>query len=453
MAHFTAFEVHDVRFPTSAVRFGSDAMNPAPDYAAAYLVVHADNGPSGHGFTFTIGRGNDVQGAAIRSLEPLVVGQDVDEVLGDLGGFSRRLVWDSPLRWLGPEKGVMHMAIGAVVNAMWDLRAKAAGKPLWRLLAGLSPEEVVSLVDFRYLNDALDADQALDLLRQGRAGWEDRAKDLEENGYGAYTTSAGWLGYDDETVRALCEEAVQLGFPLVKLKVGAREEDDVRRCRTAREVIGDRVALAVDANQVWDVEESVSRVRALEHLNLAWVEEPTYPDDILGLARIRREVSAPIAAGEHVPNRVVFKQLLQHEAIDVMQIDACRVAGVNENLANLLLAAKFGVPVYPHAGGVGLCEAVQHLAMFNHVALGGLPRRLAYPGGGPMLEWVDHLHENFADPAKVENARYLAPSAPGASTEMLPEALATFRFPDGPAWAGEASVGGRGQGELVAEAR
>jgi L-fuconate dehydratase len=421
---------------------GSDAMNPSPDYAAAYVVVRtdADQGLEGHGFTFTIGRGNDVQLGAIRALAPLVVGLDADEALADLGGFSHRLVWDSPLRWLGPEKGVIHMAIGAVVNAMWDLRAKLAGQPLWRLLADLSPEELVALVDFRYLSDALSPDEALDLLRRGAVGSQERARDLEARGHPAYTTSAGWLGYDDERLIALCKDALAAGFPLVKLKVGARAEDDVRRCRLAREVLGDDIGLAVDANQVWDVEESVARIRLLQGFDLAWVEEPTSPDDILGLGRIRREVApVPVATGEHVPNRVVFKQLLQHGAIDIMQIDSCRVAGVNENIANLLLAAKFGVPVYPHAGGVGLCELVQHLAMFDQVALGGLPAKAK---SRPLLEWIDNLHEHFVDPATVAGGHYRAPTKPGASTEMRPESIGAYGFPDGSVWA---ELGSRGR--------
>jgi L-fuconate dehydratase len=417
-------------------------MNPTPDYAAAYVVVRtdADDGLEGHGFTFTIGRGNDVQLGAIRALAPLVVGLDAADALADLGGFSRRLVWDSPLRWLGPEKGVMHMAIGAVVNAMWDLRAKRAGQPLWRLLAGLPAEELVALVDFRYLSDALSPDEALDLMRRGAVGSEERARELEAHGHPAYTTSAGWLGYDDERLVALCKDALTAGFPLVKLKVGARTEDDVRRCRLAREALGDDIGLAVDANQVWDVEESVARIRILQGFDLAWVEEPTSPDDILGLGRIRREVTpVPVATGEHVANRVVFKQLLQHGAIDIMQIDSCRVAGVNENIANLLLAAKFGVPVYPHAGGVGLCELVQHLAMFDQVALGGLPARAR---SRPLLEWIDNLHEHFVDPATVTGGHYRAPTKPGASTEMRPESIGAYGFPDGSIWA---ELGSRAQ--------
>lgn len=437
MTRITALDTYDIRFPTSRAHFGSDAMNRAPDYAVAYVIVRtdADEGVAGHGFSFTIGRGNEVQLAAIRCLEPLVVGLDAEEVLVDLGGFSRRLVWDSPLRWLGPEKGVMHMAIGAVVNAVWDMRAKVAGMPLWRLLAGLPPEEIVSLIDFRYLSDALSRDEALDLLRQGAVGKQARAEALQSQGHPAYTTSAGWLGYDDDQLVALCRDARASGFGLVKLKVGARVEDDLRRCRLARDAIGDELGLAVDANQVWDVDEAVDRTRLLAHFDLAWVEEPTSPDDILGLARIRQGVAPiPVAAGEHVPNRVVFKQLLQHGAIDIMQIDACRVAGVNENLANLLLAAKFGVAVYPHAGGVGLCELVQHLAMFDHVALGGV----AAPGrAGPMLEWIDNLHDHFVDPATVVGGHYRAPTQPGASTEMRPESISAYSFPDGPVWTAE----------------
>ncbi len=363
-------------------------------------------------------------------------------MLDGLGAFWRQLVWDSPLRWLGPEKGVVHMAIGSVVNAMWDLRAKRAGLPLWRLLAGLEAEELVGLVDFRYLSEVLDREEALALLRSGGAGAEERARELERHGYPAYTTSAGWLGYSDDRLVALCTEAVAAGFGLVKLKVGAPPEQDRRRCRLAREAIGPSTGLAVDANQVWDVPDAPARVRELEEFRLAWVEEPTSPDDVLGLAAIRRAVKPiPVATGEHVANRVVFKQLLQSAALDVMQIDACRVAGVNENIANLLLAAKFGVPVVPHAGGVGLCEAVQHLAMFDYVALGGLRTGREWQRRPRLIEWVDHLHEHFIDPARVSSGRYVAPSAPGASTQMRAESLSEFSYPSGVAWtSGEATL-------------
>jgi L-fuconate dehydratase len=431
MTTILGFDTYDVRFPTSLGLDGSDAMNPSPDYSAAYLVLRTDaaDGLAGHAHVFTIGRGNDIQLAAVRALEPFVAGRDLDETLGDLGGLSRTLIHDSPLRWLGPERGVVHMAIGAVLNACWDLAARRAGLPLWRLLAGLSPAEIVDLVDFRYLRDALTPDEALDLLERGAVGRAERTETLLRDGYPAYSTTPGWLGYSDERLAELCAQAVADGFTKVKLKVGARLEDDIRRCRIAREAVGDKIGIALDANQVWDVPSAVSWVRALAPVRPEWIEEPTSPDDILGLATIRRQVSpVRVATGEHVSNRVIFKQLLQAEAIDIMQIDACRVAGVNENLANLLLAAKFGIPVCPHAGGVGLCEIVQHLSMFDYVALSGTTQ-------GRVIEWIDHLHEQFVTPASVADGRYLTPTQPGASTELRPESIEEFSFPSGPAWA------------------
>ena len=435
MSTILGFDTYDVRFPTSRRLDGSDAMNPSPDYSAAYVVLRTDaadpadgSALAGHGFVFTIGRGNDVQLAAIRALEPLVAGRDVDETLADLGGLNRRLVWDSPLRWLGPECGVAHMAIGAVVNACWDLAARRAGKPLWLLLAELTPDEIVALLDFRYLTDALTPDQARDLLERGRDGMAGRVAQLRRDGYPAYSTTPGWLGYSDDRLAALCTEAASDGFTQIKIKVGARLADDKRRCAIARDAVGDKIGVAIDANQVWEVPTAISWVRELASARPAWIEEPTSPGDILGLAAIRAGVQpVKVAAGEHAANRVVFKQLLQAQAIDIMQIDACRVAGVNENLANLLLAAKFGVPVCPHAGGVGLCEAVQHLSMFDYVALTGTTE-------GRMIEWIDHLHEHFTAPAVVSAGRYRAPEAPGASTRMRPESLAEFSFPSGPAW-------------------
>jgi L-fuconate dehydratase len=430
MSVITSLATYDVRFPTSLHLDGSDAMNPDPDYSAAYVVLRTDarDGLEGHGFAFTIGRGNDVQVAAIRALEPFIVDLPLDETLASLGAVYRRLAHDSQLRWLGPEKGVMHMAISAVANALWDLAAKRAGKPLWKLLSDLSPEQLVELVDFRYLSDALTPAEALDILRRAEPGRAEREKALLADGYPAYTTTPGWLGYSDDELARLCAEAVQAGYEQVKLKVGADLGDDVRRLRIARDACGPDIRIAVDANQRWDVDEAVRWVRALAPFDPYWIEEPTSPDDVLGHAAIRRAVApVRVATGEHVPNRVVFKQLMQAEAIDIVQIDAARVAGVNENIAILLLAAKFGLPVCPHAGGVGLCELVQHLAMFDYLAVSGAIE-------DRVIEHVDHLHEHFVDPVVVESGRYRAPTRPGFSAELTPDALASHLYPDGPAW-------------------
>ena len=430
MPRFTEFETYDVRFPTSLDLDGSDAMNTDPDYSAAYVILRTDagDGLEGHGFAFTIGRGNDVETAAIEALRDHVLGLDLDVTLSDLGGFWKSLVHDSQLRWLGPEKGVMHMAIGAVVNAVWDLAAKRAGVPLWKLLSDLTPEQIVDLVDFRYLTDALTPDEALEILRQAEPGRAEREAVLRERGYPAYTTTPGWLGYDDAKLVRLCHEAVAAGFTQIKLKVGANLDDDIRRMQLARQAVGPDIRIAVDANQRWDVAEAIRWVEALAPYDVYWVEEPTSPDDILGHATIARAI-APIkvATGEHVQNRVIFKQLLQAEAIDVVQIDACRVGGVNENLAILLLAAKFGIPVCPHAGGVGLCEMVQHLAMFDFIAVSGTT-------ADRWVEYVDHLHEHFVDPVVVTEGRYRAPVRAGAGAAMLDASIEQYRFPDGPAW-------------------
>jgi L-fuconate dehydratase len=422
-----AVETYDVRFPTSRELDGSDAMNPDPDYSAAYVVLRAADGSEGHGFTFTIGRGNEVVRAAITSLAPLVIGGDVT----DLGDFARRLTHDSQIRWLGPEKGVMHLAAAALINAAWDLAARRAGRPVWRFLAALSPSALVDMIDWRYLSDALSPSEALDILEAGRSGLPDRVALLERDGYPAYTTSAGWLGYSDEKLVRLAEAAVADGFALIKLKVGADRDDDLRRLRLARTAVGDDVRIAVDANQRWDVGAAIDWMTALAPGRPYWIEEPTSPDDVLGHAAIRRALRPAgirVATGEHVQNRVIFKQMLQADAIDVVQIDACRVAGVNENLAILLLAAKFGKPVCPHAGGVGLCELVQHLSFFDYAAVSG---RL----DDRMIEYVDHLHEHFVDPVVIRGGRYQAPAAPGFSAEMKASSLAEYAFPDGPAWA------------------
>jgi len=433
----TSVESFDIRFPTSRELDGSDAMNPDPDYSAAYVVLRTDaTTPAGvpvegHGFTFTIGRGNEVCRAAIDALAPLVVGAD----LGSMGDLGRRLTHDSQIRWLGPEKGVVHLATAALVNAAWDAVAKAAGKPLWRLLGELEPEQIIDLVDWRYLSDALTPEEAYDLLKAAQPGRAERAAHLERVGYPAYTTSPGWLGYDDEKLTRLARQAVASGYTQIKLKVGADLADDVRRFALARSVVGPDIRIAVDANQRWDVADAVTWMTALAPYQPWWIEEPTSPDDILGHAAIRRALAtaAPdggpirVATGEHVANRVMFKQLLQAGAVDIVQLDACRVAGVNENVAILLLSAKFGVPVCPHAGGVGLCELVQHLSMFDFMAVSGtLTDRV--------IEYVDHLHEHFLDPVVIERGAYRAPHAPGFSAQMHPDSLARYAFPDGDAW-------------------
>jgi L-fuconate dehydratase len=410
---------------------GSDAMNPDPDYSAAYVVVETDaaDGLSGHGFAFTIGRGNDVQVAAIDALAAHLAGRDVEDLLGDMGATWRLLVHDSQLRWLGPEKGVMHMAIGAVINALWDLKAKRAGLPLWQLLARMSPEALVDLVDFRYLTDALTPAEALDILRRAEPGRAAREETLRERGYPAYTTTPGWLGYDDAKLQRLCRAAVADGFGQIKLKVGADLDADMRRMALARAAVGPDIRIAIDANQRWDVDAAVDWIKALAGFQPWWVEEPTSPDDVLGHAAIARRIApVRVATGEHVQNRVVFKQLLQADALSFVQIDAARVAGVNENIAILLLAAKFGKPVCPHAGGVGLCELVQHLSMFDYVALSATMQ-------DRVIEYVDHLHEHFVSPVQIRRGHYLAPAAPGAGAEMHADALRRYRYPDGEAWA------------------
>lgn len=430
MSRIVALDVLDVRFPTSRSLDGSDAMNPDPDYSAAYVVIRTDDpdGLEGHGLTFTIGRGTEVVVAAVGALRPLVVGRSTNEVFADMGAFWRELVGDSQLRWIGPEKGVIHLATAAVVNAAWDLYAKRAGKPLWKLLVDLTPEEFVALIDFRYISDALTPEQALDRLRGLAPTRADREAELRREGYPAYTTSVGWLGYPDDKIRRLCREALADGWTRFKLKVGADVEDDRRRARIIREEIGPDAMLAVDANQRWDVGQAIDWMGRLAEFDPYWIEEPTSPDDILGHATIARAV-APIrvATGEHVHNRVMFKQLLQAEAISVCQIDACRLGGVNEVLAVLLMAAEFGVPVCPHAGGVGLCELVQHLSIVDYVCVSG-------ELDGRVIEYVDHLHEHFLDPVVIRDARYVVPTMPGYSAEMRPGSLARFRFPDGDEW-------------------
>jgi L-fuconate dehydratase len=440
-----ALDCFDVRFPTSRTLAGSDAMNPDPDYSAAYAVLRTDaDQADGTALCFTIGRGNEVVAAAIEALRPHVIGRRAHDIAGRLGAFSADLINDSQLRWLGPEKGVMHMAIGTVVNAAWDLAAKMAGKPVWRMLADLSPEQLVALVDFRYIDDALTPEEAVQILHAAHRGRQERVDQLQRVGFPAYTTTPGWIGYSDEKLTSLCAKAVSDGFRQIKLKVGADPATDNRRLELARAAVGPAIRIAVDANQRWGVADAIDNIRALAPWEPHWVEEPTSPDEILGLATIRRAVApVKIATGEHVANRVIFKQLLQAGALDFVNLDACRVAGVNENLAILLLAAKFGVPVCPHAGGVGLCEMVQHLAMFDYVAVSAGRTDC-------VLEYVDHLHEHFTDPVRVVHGRYLAPTAPGFSATLRPESLRRYRYPSGTVWAATAdsadarSVGGLG---------
>jgi L-fuconate dehydratase len=420
----------DIRFPTSRTLDGSDAMNTDPDYSAAYVVLETDNpeGLAGHGLTFTIGRGTELCVAAVHLLAHHVVGRTIEDISSDMAAFWRGLVADSQLRWLGPEKGVVHLATAALVNAVWDLYAKLEGKPLWKLLADMSPEELVACIDFRYIDDALPPEEAVDILRRNAPTRPVREIEILRDGFPAYTTSAGWLGYPDAKIVTLARAAMDAGFEHLKLKVGADARADLRRARTLREAIGPDSHLMLDANQVWSIDQAIGAMRVLAEVNPWWIEEPTSPDDILGHLRIR-EAIAPIrvATGEHVQNRVMFKQLMQARAIDFCQVDSCRLGGVNEVLAVLLLAAKFGIPVCPHAGGVGLCEYVQHLAIFDYIAVGAsLDDRVC--------EYVDHLHEHFINPVRVRNGRYLAPMEPGYSAEMRPESLNVYGFPDGPAW-------------------
>jgi L-fuconate dehydratase len=435
MTTITSVSVTDIRFPTSLSMDGSDAMNKDGDYSAAYVQIATDDPAlSGFGFTFTIGRGNDLCVEAARQRALPLIGREVADVIGDLGATYRELQSDSQLRWLGPDKGVIHLALAAVMNAVWDLAARAAGKPLWRLLAEMTPEQLVDAADLRYLSDALTRDEAIAILAELAPTREKRIAELTESGYPCYTTSAGWLGYSDDKLRRLCQEAVDAGYRHVKLKVGANLDDDIRRLSIAREVIGPDAALMIDANQVWDVPQAIEWVSALAQFNPLWIEEPTSPDDILGHAAIRRAV-APIgvASGEHGMNRVLFKQMFQAGALDFCQLDSARLGSVNEILAVYLMAKKFDVPVCPHAGGVGLCELVQHLSVFDYVAVSGtLENRVT--------EYVDHLHEHFVDPCIVEDGAYRLPTAPGYSAEMHPASIEQYRFPDGDYWVGAAGA-------------
>jgi len=423
MTTITSMRVLDVRFPTSKTLDGSDAMNPDPDYSAAYVILETDqSGLEGHGLTFTIGRGNEICCAAIKAMEHLVVGLDLAWVSEDMGRFWRTITSDSQLRWIGPDKGAIHLATGAVVNAVWDLWAKAEGKPLWKLVADMSPEELVRSIDFRYITDCITPDEALALLRAQAPGKAERIRLLEQNGYPCYTTSAGWLGYDDAKLSRLCKEAIDGGFNHIKLKVGRDLADDKRRVTIARDVIGPDRHLMIDANQVWEVDQAIAWVNELAFAKPWFIEEPTSPDDVEGHRKIREGIGAvKVATGEMCQNRVLFKQFIMRGAIDVVQIDSCRLGGVNEILAVLLMAAKYKLPVCPHAGGVGLCEYVQHLSMIDYVCISGTTE-------GRVTEYVDHLHEHFIDACVVKGAAYMPPTAPGFSITMKPESLEQYRF-------------------------
>ena len=429
-AKITSLNVFDVRFPTSTMLDGSDAMNADPDYSAGYLRIDTDQaGLSGHSLVFTIGRGNDVQIAAIKMLVERFAGLDIDEAFKNIGKITRELSSDSQIRWLGPDTGVFHMGIGAVLNALWDLFAKARNVPLWKLLADMTPEEIVAAIDFRYISDAITPAEALAILKKSEGAKVENEKILRAKGLPAYTTTPGWLGYTDEKMVRLAKEAVAGGYTLIKLKCGGSLEDDKRRLRLAREAVGPDIRIAIDANQVWDVNQAIEWIKGIGDVNLYWVEEPTNPDDVLGHAAIAKAIApVRVATGEHGMNRILFKQMLQAKSFSFMQIDATRVAGVNENIANILMAAKFGVPVCPHAGGVGLCELVQHLAMFDSVAVTG-----HHPGR--VVEFVDHLHEHFVVPTNIQNARYMPPVEPGAGGEMYAQSIADFTFPHGKEWA------------------
>jgi L-fuconate dehydratase len=425
----TALDTFDLRFPTSRTQDGTDAMHTDPDYSAAYVILKTDSALEGHGFAFTIGRGNDICAAAIEAFRDHVVGLTLNEITEDFGGFWRRLAGDSQLRWLGPEKGVVHLALAAIVNAVWDLYAKAERKPVWKVLADMTPKQLVSCIDFRYITDVLSPEEAFEMLDRQARTKAVREAELRKTGYPAYTTSAGWMGYTDERVRAACRDGMAEGWTHFKVKVGADPADDIRRVGVVRDTIGPSLTLMVDANQRWGVDEAIARMDELKAFKPLWIEEPTSPDDVLGHAAIARAVRPiGVATGEHCANRVIFKQLLQAEAISFCQIDSCRLGGVNENLAVMLMAAKFGVPVCPHAGGVGLCELVQHLSAFDYIGITGTMENR-------VTEFVDHLHEHFVDPVIIKQARYVLPQRPGYSTEIKAESRANHLYPDGPVWA------------------
>jgi L-fuconate dehydratase len=428
MAVITSVESLDIRFPTSEHLDGSDAMNPDPDYSSAYCILHTNEGPEGHGMTFTIGRGNDLCVAAISQLGQQLIGVDLSDLRSQMGPLWKKITGDSQFRWLGPEKGVVHLAAAALMNALWDLLSKQEGLPLWRLLSSMSGEELYELVDWNYLSDVVGKEEIITYLDSTAKTASTRISALEESGYPAYTTSAGWLGYTDEKMRELLREAVDAGWTTFKMKVGSDLDDDKRRARLIREFIGQDGQLMMDANQVWGVNEAIRWMRELSEFNPGWIEEPTSPDDILGHAKIARALAPiPVATGEHCHNAVMFKQFMEARGLSICQLDSCRLASINEIIGVLILAWKFKIPVCPHAGGVGLCEYVQHISMFDYT-------RVSCSTDGRVIEYVDHLHEHFKDPVRLVNGRYAAPEMPGYSIEMHPETLSQYVYPDGPVW-------------------
>jgi len=422
-------ETKDIRFPTSDSLIGSDAMNKDPDYSAAYVILKTNNPKlEGHGLTFTIGRGNELCIEAIKSLSYLIIGKELESFTNDMAGFWKMITSDSQLRWLGPEKGIIHLATGAIVNAVWDLYAKVEGKPLWKLLADMTPEELISCVDFSYITDALNKKEALEILKKNESTKQIRIQNLIKNGQPAYTTSAGWLGYSNKKIKELCKEAKSDGFKHIKMKVGSNLKDDIRRARIIRNEVGPDIKIMMDANQKWDVDEAIENMKELSKFNPWWIEEPTNPDDILGHAKIAKSIKPiKVATGEHCHNRVMFKQLIQSDAIGICQIDSCRVGGVNEVLSILLMAAKYDIPVCPHAGGVGLCEYVQHLSMIDYISISGKTENR-------VTEYVNHLHEHFEEPVIIKNAAYIPPKKPGYSITMKESSINDYSFPNGKVW-------------------
>jgi L-fuconate dehydratase len=426
----TGLTVRDIRTPTSRTLAGSDAVHTDPDYSAVYVVLKTDarDRLEGHGITFTLGRGNEVVAAAVRALQHLVIGSTLESLTDDMAGFWKRLTFESQLRWIGPEKGALHLATAAIVNAVWDLWAKVEGKPVWKMVADMTPEQIVACIDFRYLSDAITPAEAIEILKRNLPTRGTREAEMRSDGYPAYITSAGWMGYPDEQVRSLCLEAMEAGFTRFKIKVGRESAENVRRTALVRSIIGDSAWLMMDANQAWDVGEAIAFMEPLKRFKPLWIEEPTSPDDVLGHATIRRAVKpVGVATGEHAANRVIFKQLMQAGAIDFCQFDNCRLGGLSEALAVLLMAAKFGVPVCPHAGGIGLCEYAQHVSLIDYICISGSTENRA-------IEFADHLHEHFLDPVVVRGGRYFPPVKAGFSIEMKPASLDAFEYPVGSEW-------------------